>query len=145
MKKKLPIGLSDFKRIIEENYYYVDKSLLIKEIIDDPSLVLLIPRPRHFGKTLNLSTLRYFFEKTGADTGYLFRDLAIGRQGAEYTGKQGQYPVIYLTFKDVKNDSWEKCLEQMKRVIGEEYRRHNYLLEGKVLGSAGGERVPGND
>jgi hypothetical protein len=133
VKKKLPIGLSDFKRIIEENYYYVDKSLFIREIIDDPSLVLLILRPRRFGKTLNLSMLRYFFEKTAADTGYLFRDLAIGRQGVEYTGKQGQYPVIYLTFKDVKSDSWEKCLEQMKRVIGEEYRRHNYLLESTVL------------
>jgi hypothetical protein len=133
MKRKLPIGISDFKRVIDDNYYYVDKSLFIKEIIDSDSLVTLLPRPRRFGKTLNLSMLRYFFEKTAEDSGYLFKNLAIWRQGKEYTGKQGRYPVIYLTFKDVKSKNWDKCLEQLQRVLGEEYRRHKYLLGNELL------------
>jgi hypothetical protein len=135
MKQKLPVGLSDFKRVIEDNYYYVDKSLFIKEIIDSGSLVTLLPRPRRFGKTLNLSMLRYFFEKTGEDTGYLFKNLAIFKEGPEYTGRQGRYPVIYLTFKDVKSENWGKCFEQLKRALAEEYRRHKYLLENHCLDS----------
>jgi hypothetical protein len=133
MKRKLPIGISDFKRVIDDNYYYVDKSLFIKEIIDSDGLVILLPRPRRFGKTLNLSMLRYFFEKTGEDTGSLFEKLAIWRQGEEYTEKQGRYPVIYLTFKDVKSEKWDKCFEQLKRTLSEEYRRHKYLLGNELL------------
>ncbi len=132
-RKKLPVGISDFRKMIEENYYYVDKSLFIKEIIDNGSETILLPRPRRFGKTLNLSVLRYFYEKTREDTSYLFRDLAIWRQGENCTGKQGQYPVIYLTFKDVKCGIWEECSEELRRVIGEEYRRHKYVLEGELL------------
>ncbi len=77
MKKRLPIGLSDFKRLIDGGYTYVDKSLLIQDVVERGTHVALIPRPRRFGKTLNLSMLRYFFEKTEADTGYLFENLAI--------------------------------------------------------------------
>ena len=75
--QKLPVGLSDFKKVIAGNYYYVDKSLLIKEVVDQGDEVLLLPRPRRFGKTLNLSMLRYFFEKTADDTSCLFRHLQI--------------------------------------------------------------------
>jgi len=123
--QKLPVGLSDFQKVIERDYYYVDKSLLIKEVIDQGAETLLIPRPRRFGKTLNLSMLRYFFEKpalptalgrpgTAADTSGLFRHLQIWQAGEEYTGKQGKYPMIFLTFKDVKESTWASAVEKMK-------------------------------
>lgn len=132
-KKPIPIGIDDFRKIIEKDYYYVDKSLLIKELIDSGSECTLLPRPRRFGKTLNLSMLQCFFEKTAEDTSGLFRHLAIWRQGEPYVREQGQYPVIFLTFKDVKSRNWEKCAEQLRRVIGEEYRRHRYVLDGGLL------------
>jgi hypothetical protein len=142
--QKLPVGLSDFKQVIEGHYYYVDKSLLLKELIDQGAVAMLIPRPRRFGKTLNLSMLRYFFEKpalptalgrpgTEEDNSHLFRHLKIWQAGKEYTGKQGKYPVIFLTFKDVKPAQWSECLEDIKDLIGEEYKRHDYLLDGNVL------------
>ncbi len=131
--KKLPVGLSDFKRVIEDNYYYVDKSLLIKELIDQGAQALLLPRPRRFGKTLNLSMLRCFFEKTEQDISHLFRHLKIWQAGEEYTGKQGKYPVIFLTFKDVKESSWESALKKTKRLIQKEFLRHKYLRAGKGL------------
>ncbi len=131
--QKLPVGLSDFKTVIEDNYYYADKTLLIKEVIDQGAQAMLVPRPRRFGKTLNLSMLRYFFEKTEHDTSHLFRHLKIWQAGEEYTGKQGKYPVIFLTFKDVKANHWKGCLRLVKDIIGEEYKRHDYLLESSVL------------
>ncbi|MGK5094755.1 AAA family ATPase, partial [Deltaproteobacteria bacterium TL4] len=100
LKRKLPIGLSDFKELIEKSYTYVDKSLLIQEVLECGDKVLLLPRPRRFGKTLNLSMLRYFFEKTEPANTALFAGLAIERH-PELMARQGQYPVIYLTFKDV--------------------------------------------
>jgi len=129
--QKLPIGLSDFKEVIKDNYYYVDKSLLIKELIDQGTKVVLLPRPRRFGKTLNLSMLRYFFEKTAEDTSHLFRHLKIWQAGEEYAGRQGKYPVIYLTFKDVKELNWESALRKIKRLIKAEFLRHKYLRESK--------------
>lgn len=130
MEKRLPIGVSDFRRIIEDQFYYVDKSLLIKELLDCGSAALLIPRPRRFGKTLNLSMLRYYFEKTGEDTSALFRDLAIWKQGDSYTSQQGQFPVIFLTFKDVKCSNWENCFEHLKIALSAEYDRHLGLVDG---------------
>ena len=133
MKKKLPIGLSDFKRMIEEDYYYVDKSLFIKDILDSGSTVILLLRPRRFGKTLNLSMLRYFYEKTKVNKSYLFKNLNIWKAGELYKNKQGKYPVIFLTFKDIKNDKWEIALNKIKILIGDEYLRHKYLLEQDIL------------
>lgn len=133
MNKKLPIGVSDFRKIIEENYYYIDKSIMIQELVDSGSEVLLFPRPRRFGKTLNLSMLRYFYEKTDADTSGLFRDLQIWEQGDAYRQKQGKHPVISLTFKDIKCDTWEPCMRELCQVIGEEYRRHRFLTETDLL------------
>ncbi len=131
--QKLPVGLSDFKRMIEDNYYYVDKSLLLKELIDNGAVAMLIPRPRRFGKTLNLSMMRHFFEKTETDTSYLFRHLKIWQAGEEYTSKQGKYPVIFLTFKDVKETNWQSARSKIKRLIQEEFLRHHYLsTEGKL-------------
>lgn len=133
MKKKLPIGISDFREIIEENYYYVDKSLFIKELIDGGSKTVLFPRPRRFGKTLNLSMLRYFYEKAEYDTSGLFQQLAIWQQGDSYTRQQGQFPVIFLSFKDVKSGNWDKCREQLISVIRDEFLRHHNLLENGQL------------
>ncbi len=133
--QKLPVGLSDFKEVIEGNYYYVDKSLLIKELIDQGAKALLLPRPRRFGKTLNLSMLRYFFEKTETDTSHLFRHLKIWQAGEEYTGSQAKYPVIYLTFKDIKEAHWKSALKKMKRLIQKEFLRHKYLRADQGLGA----------
>jgi len=131
--KGIPIGIDDFKVLIERGGYFVDKSLFIKEIIDDLSIVKLINRPRRFGKTLNLSMLRYFFEKTEEDNSRLFRDLEIWQQGETYTKQQGQYPVVNLTFKDVKYKNFDDCLERIKIEISKEYKRHDYILQSDKI------------
>lgn len=126
--KKLPIGISDFKKIIDGNYYYVDKTLLIKEINESAGEVLLIPRPRRFGKTLNLSMLKYFFEKTEHDTSTLFTNTKIW-QHEEFRKLQGKYPVISLTFKDVQEENWQIAYKKMVTVIAEEFKNHFLILE----------------
>ncbi|MBS0622137.1 MAG: AAA family ATPase [Verrucomicrobia bacterium] len=133
MKKRLPIGISDFRKLIDGGYAYVDKSLLIAEIIDEGTEVALIPRPRRFGKTLNLSMLRYFFEHGDEDTSYLFKDLQIW-QHATCRALQGQFPVIFLTFKDIRHSSWESTFEHFSLLLAKECQRHRYLLEGDLLG-----------
>lgn len=133
MAKKLPIGLSDFREIIEGNYYYIDKSLFIKDIIDNGSNAVLIPRPRRFGKTLNLSMLKYFFEKKTEDFSKIFKELNIWSAGEEYRNMQGQFPVIYITLKDVKGTNYNRCVNILKEVIAQEYRRHDYLLKSGDL------------
>ncbi|HHW01454.1 MAG TPA: AAA family ATPase [Thermoanaerobacterales bacterium] len=132
-KKGIPIGIDDFKDMIMSNGYFVDKSLFIKEVIDDISKVKLITRPRRFGKTLNLSMLRYFFEKTEKDNSRLFKDLKIWREGDSYAKEQGQYPVINLTFKDVKYGKFDDCLERLKIEISREYKRHDYILQSNKI------------
>jgi hypothetical protein len=133
--KKLPIGISDFKRIIEDDMFYVDKSLLLKEILDSGTLVSLIVRPRRFGKTTNLSMLRYFFEKHPniESSKHLFANLELWKEGDEYMDHCGKYPVVFLTFKDVKETNWEACHAHLKIVISREYKRHSYLLDSKEL------------
>ena len=134
MRQRLPIGQSDFRNIIMERAYYIDKSLLIKEVINDDAVVLLLPRPRRFGKTVNLSMLRYFFEKTEQEGTYrdLFNGLAI-EQEEEFQTHLGQYPVIFLTFKDVKQRTFEGAYASIKKLIAREFLRHKYLLEGRLL------------
>jgi hypothetical protein len=132
-KKGIPIGIDDFKDMMMSNGYFVDKTLFIKEIIDDISKVKLITRRRRFGKTLNLSMLRYFFEKTGEDNSCLFKDLKIWRQGEAYTKEQSQYPVVNLTFKDVKYRNFDDCLERIKIEISREYKRHDYILQSDKI------------
>ncbi|HBL98557.1 TPA: AAA family ATPase [Candidatus Dependentiae bacterium] len=122
-KKQIPVGIDDFERLVEGNYYFADKSLLIKELLDSGAVVTLIPRPRRFGKTLNLSMLRYFFEKSEGSRGHLFKGLKL-EQYPDCMKHQGQYPVIWLTFKDVKTDEWEVCYEKTCKVIGSEFKRH---------------------
>ncbi len=122
-KKTLPIGISDYK-LATTDYYYVDKTLLIRDFIDNRPKVSLFTRPRRFGKTLNMDMLRVFFEKTEEDTSVYFKDKLIWKCGKKYTDYQGQYPVIFLTFKDVKCDSWEKTYEKIKELVIKECQRH---------------------
>lgn len=133
-KKALPIGISDFKLAVTE-YYYVDKTLLIRDFIDNRPSVSLFTRPRRFGKTLNMDMLRVFFEKTDEDTSVYFKDKQIWQCGDEYTAYQGKYPVIFLTFKDVKCSSWEETFQQISRLIAMEFQRHMELETSDKLNS----------
>lgn len=126
-RKPLPIGFSDYVRA-QSDYYYVDKTMLIKEFLDQKPLVSLFTRPRRFGKTLNMDMLRVYFEKMDEDTSKYFKDKDIWKCGEVYRTHQGKYPVIFLTFKDVKFDSWQATVEKIKSLLQEEYGRHQELL-----------------
>lgn len=126
-RKPLPIGISDYVRA-QSDYYYVDKTMLIKEFLDQKPLVSLFTRPRRFGKTLNMDMLRVYFEMTDEDTSKYFEDKNIWKCGKDYRLHQGKYPVIFLTFKDVKFDSWQATIEKIKSLLQEEYGRHQELL-----------------
>lgn len=130
--KALPIGISDYVRAQAE-YYYVDKTLLIKELLDRKALVSLFTRPRRFGKTLNMDMLRVFFEISKEDTSKYFADKAIWKCGEEYRRHQGKYPVIFLTFKDVKFDSWEATIDKIRELLQGEFGRHQELLSSSKL------------
>jgi hypothetical protein len=129
--KKIPIGISDFKDIMENNYYFVDKSLLIKEIVEDDSKVILIPRPRRFGKTINMSMLNSFFNNKD-NSKELFKGLFI-EHNKNIMKKQGKHPVIYISFKDQKYLTWENCKLGFNRIIINEFSKHYYLVESELL------------
>lgn len=128
--KRLPIGISDFRNLIIEECYFVDKSLLIKDVVDG-SKIILYPRPRRFGKTLNLSMLRYFYDNS-QDNRVLFKGLNIEKED-DIIKKQGKYPVVYITFKDVKEMTLENCMEQIKSLIAKVYIDNEYLLKNDSL------------
>ncbi|MCP4112662.1 MAG: AAA family ATPase [Desulfobacteraceae bacterium] len=128
----LPVGFSDFRELREYGCYYVDKSLFIKQITQAAAKVLLIPRPRRFGKTLNLSMLRYFYEKSDEDRIPLFDGLTV-RDDDVFKTHFGKYPVIWMTFKDVKNPEWSDCFRNLQDVIYKEYTRHRGLLDSNLL------------
>lgn len=130
--KSLPIGVSDFK-LATTGYYYVDKTLMIRDFLDKKPMVSLFTRPRRFGKTLNMDMLRVFFEKTNEDTSVYFKDKQIWQCGDYYTKHQGRYPVIFLTFKDVKSMTWEETFQKIRRLISLEFIRHNELETSSVL------------
>ncbi len=132
--KSLPIGVSDFK-LATTSYYYVDKTLMIRDFLDKKPMVSLFTRPRRFGKTLNMDMLRVFFEKTNEDTSVYFKDKQIWQCGNYYTKHQGQYPVIFLTFKDIKSMTWEETFQKIRRLISLEFIRHNELETSSVLTS----------
>ena len=132
--KSLPIGVSDFK-LATTGYYYVDKTLMIRDFLDKKPMVSLFTRPRRFGKTLNMDMLRVFFEKTNEDTSVYFKDKQIWQCGNYYTKHQGQYPVIFLTFKDIKSMTWEETFQKIRRLISLEFIRHNELETSSVLTS----------
>lgn len=131
-KKPLPIGVSDFKSATT-NYYYVDKTLLIRDFLNALPMVSLFTRPRRFGKTLNMDMLRVFFEKTPEDTSIYFKDKFIWQCGEHYTKHQGQYPVIFLSFKDVKCSSWQETFQKISKLISLEFMRHDELESSSVL------------
>lgn len=128
----LPIGVSDY-RLASTEYYYIDKTMMIKDFIDERPMVTLFTRPRRFGKTLNMDMIRTFFEKTEEDTSNYFVNKKIWAQGAKYRSYQGKYPVIYVTLKDVKCSSWEETYRLLFRVIRDEYTRHIQLLDSPAL------------
>jgi len=131
-QKRLPVGISDFEEMITQNYYFVDKSLLIKEILDSGAKVTLIPRPRRFGKTLNLSMIKCFFEIVEESKAHLFNSLKI-TEYPEIMKHQGRSPVIFLTFKDVKDLNWKECSQHIMVIISSEFKRHEYLLKDNFL------------
>lgn len=124
----LPIGVSDY-RLASTEYYYVDKTMMIKDFLDERPIVSLFTRPRRFGKTLNMDMLRTFFEKTEQDTSVYFHDKKIWKCGAKYQNYQGKYPVIFITFKDVKFNTWAETLESVKDIFSKEARRHPELRD----------------
>ena len=137
MNQPLPIGIDDFEKLITRGYYYVDKTLLIKDLLSKKGGVNLFTRPRRFGKTLNLSMLKYFFEDTGEPeenqrNAELFQDLAISQAGEEYTKKMGSYPVIMLTLKSAKQNHYEMAFYCLKEAIAAEFARHEKAVIGKL-------------
>ena len=126
--KRIPIGLSDFKHLIEEDFYYFDKTKFIDEIIQDGAQVKLFTRPRRFGKTLNMSMLKYFFDIKKADENRkLFKDLYIEK--TESFKEQGQYPVIFLSLKDLKATTWEEMQKDIKSTVARLFSEYKYLLK----------------
>ena len=125
-KLPLPIGISDYRKASSE-YYYVDKTLMIRDFLDEVPMVSLFTRPRRFGKTLNMDMLRTFFEKSDEDTSVYFTGKKIWACGKAYRAHQGKYPVIFLSFKDVKCKTWEETYDLIAKLIVMEYKRHDEL------------------
>ena len=127
-KRPLPIGISDFKTVIEEKYYYADKTDMIGDILDDRAMVTLFTRPRRFGKTLNMSMMKYFFEiENTEENKKLFDGLAISNK--EYMKEQGQYPVIFISFRNIEEENWEDCYFEIKNIISRTYNEFEFLRE----------------
>ena len=131
-KRPLPIGVSDF-RVACDQYYYIDKTMLIKDFIDERPIVSLFTRPRRFGKTLTMDMLRTFFELSDEDTSRYFTDKKIWACGEAYRSYQGKYPVIFLTFKDVKCETWEETYDLMTKLIRQEFKRHSELATSEAI------------
>ena len=126
--KALPIGIEDFKEMIDKDYYFVDKSLLIRELLEKKTKVCLITRPRRFGKTLNMSMIRRFFEKTDEDNSYLFEGLKISKCGDEFLSHQGQYPVICISLKSMKQETYEEAFDSFRSIIIIEFNRNDDII-----------------
>ena len=127
-KKATPVGVENFERIIKDGYYYVDKSLLIEKILENRTPVTLFTRPRRFGKTLNMSMLKYFFDvENKKENRKLFENLKISN--SKYMSEQGKYPVIFISLKDLKENSWEECLESLKDIMYKVFNEYEFLKE----------------
>ena len=127
-KKAIPVGIEDFERIIREDYYYVDKTMLIEELLINRAPVTLFTRPRRFGKTLNMLMIKYFFDvKNKEENKKLFENLKVSN--SEYMSEQGKYPVIFISLKDLKGDIWEECLKRLKLFIFDLYAEFEYIRE----------------
>lgn len=135
-KKRLPIGISDYKKLISENYYFIDKTDFIRQVVEEGSLITLLPRPRRFGKTLNLSMLRCFFERTEGNVNRpLFNGMSI-EHWEEFEKYQGKYPIITITLKDCKADSFEEVLGKIAKELRVEFARHKYVLDNPLMEQA---------
>ena len=130
--KPLPIGVEDFKRLVDNGYYFVDKTLMIKELLENKETVNLFTRPRRFGKTLNMSMLQRFFEATEKSNAYLFDGLKIAAY-PEYMAYQGQYPVISISLKSMKQASYTNAFYMYKNLIAKEYEKHKIILESNQI------------
>ena len=130
--KPLPIGVEDFKRLVDNEYYFVDKTLMIKELLENKETVNLFTRPRRFGKTLNMSMLQRFFEATEKSNAYLFDGLKIAAY-PEYMAYQGQYPVISVSLKSMKQASYTNAFYMYKNLIAKEYEKHKIILESNQI------------
>ena len=127
-KKAVPVGIEDFERIVREDYYYVDKTQLIEELLINRAPVTIFTRPRRFGKTLNMSMIKYFFDvKNKEENKKLFENLKI--YNSEYMSEQGKYPVIFISLKDLKADTWKECLKRLKLFIFDLYVEFEYIRE----------------
>jgi hypothetical protein len=127
-KKAIPVGIENFEDIIKDNYYYVDKSMLIEDILVNRAAVTLFTRPRRFGKTLNMSMIKYFFDVRNKDENRkLFEELKIF--GSEYMKEQGKYPVIFVSLKDLRGDTWEGTFENLKSFISDLYAEFEDMRE----------------
>ncbi len=131
--KPIPIGIEDFKEIIDKDYYFIDKTLLIKDILDNGSKITLFTRPRRFGKTLNMSMIRRYFEKTEEDNSYLFDEFKISEAGDKYKAYMRQYPVISISLKSMKQPTWEEAFFQFKEIVANEVWKHKKLLDSNML------------
>ncbi len=134
VRKPCAIGNTSYTEIAE-NCYYVDKTLLIRDLIDDQTSVTLFTRPRRFGKTLAISMLQTFFEQSDTDTSIYFKDKKIWKCGEKYRALQGIYPVISITFKDIKFNNWNNSLEAICLIMKDEYMRHSELIDSPYLNS----------
>lgn len=132
--KALPIGIDNFEMLITRNYYYIDKTLLIKDLLDNKGAVNLFTRPRRFGKTLNMSMLQYFFEKRDEDNSYLFKNLNIMKAGEKYTSHIGQYPVINLSLKSSKQPNFDLAFKCIKDEIESALKTNPYLEFAVIIG-----------
>ncbi|BBM50252.1 AAA family ATPase [Leptotrichia wadei] len=127
-KKAIPVGIENFKELREEGYYYVDKTFLIYEILINKAKVTLFTRPRRFGKTLNMSMLKYFFNiENKEENRKLFENLKIS--DSTYMSEQGKYPVIFISLKDLKENNWEECLESIKDIMYKVFNDYEFLRE----------------
>jgi hypothetical protein len=137
--KPLPIGVDNFEMLITRGYYYIDKTLFMKDLLDNKASVNLFTRPRRFGKTLNMSMLQYFFEISQKDNSYLFEDLNIMKAGENYTAHMGKYPIINLSLKSAKQPTYELAFKCLKEELAYEFKRHNYILESDKLNEEKGK------
>ena len=131
-RKTLTTGIEDYRELVSDGNYYVDKTLLVQKLLDRNSKVTLYARPRRFGKTLNLSMLDYFFNIDGSGKG-LFDDCALARSERPYREEMGKYPVISMSFKDLKMDTYEEVADQFRTICAKSFKKHQYLLDSKAL------------
>ena len=132
-KKRLEIGISNFKKIVANNNYFVDKTMLIYDWMSESAYVSLMPRPKRFGKTLNLSMIEHFFDIQKPDSAKLFQEFQISEKKEFCKEHQNKYPVINISLKGIKETTWEKCLDKFKGLIAELYQEHKFLSQSDKL------------